>query len=1092
MKKFGKKLLVFALAVALFVSGTAIPTVEGSVVSYAAEVTRTAQQLQADPVSRSGAVSVSGSSGSHLFENVIAKEQEKQEQKYFVSDIEVDRKKSQAEVTFQTVSEAELIVSVYTENGQELKASAHQKVGFEDTKTVLKFTEDLPEYFIVKAFLVDVTDHAPLAQPYVSQLYTEEMQKVLSSTVDDYDSDRVVNLDSDDETNFVVYKDDVVAAKETKTDNVIEKKKDGSYVIENASEQVKNLKNGDIFSCDSQDGELVVVSVDTVKVKGDEVTLTDQGSSSLDLDDVFDAVKIESDGSNDEIAVDNSDIDENLVYEGIVDESGNTLKKKNKTQKIDVNASASRSLKYSINGDKGLSKKITGSLSFGVTANIRVYVSRAYQFASLIVEYALSPQIEVNSEVSHEFQIGKIMITTPVPGVVVFSWPSIPVSASGSMAFKGKLYGTLGGAYDSDAGIQNKCIFPKLQGSIEANVAFSTGVNANLVLTIINEKLASLKNVNALLVNVTGTDTLVTTSTVSIHDCKACLCGEVNLEFKSSLSANLTKKLKKEKTLVDAKLKLFDWYNSFTYNEFAFTKCPHIRYRMTVNVVDPDGKAVAGAVIGGTGLDKDPVTDAKGSAVFYLSPGTYALVAKATDLQGRADIYVKDEVKKIRIEMAENKDITGKLELYGDAERQADGSVHLTELETWQSGSAWYSLPINTMNGFEAAFSYYAGEGRDDSFGGADGIVLNFSSKTGIGDQGGAIGFTGEYGVELDSYPHNYGDPSGKHIAIIRESASEHIVSRLDDRVDDSAWHNVVVKYNNKTMQVYLDGSMVLERSGIKLEKEVYVGLTAATGSGKNKHYIKNFNITVNARGISVLGSSRLNAKSAAGEVNGDGYSGTIKRDNDKVTASFERLQAGKEYLIVEARNVAEEDLFDSGNLLYIDQKTADAGGKLSFTYIPKESDYSDIRLYGGVTAASSGSSNSSGNTDNSGNTNNSGNSGNSGDSGSSGNTGTSGKNLSTKKKKPSKVTAVKVKSKKKKIIVSWKKVQASGYQVQYSTNRKFKKTKAVLTGKKVKVTLKKGLKSRKTYYIRVRAFNKNGKVKKYGSFSAVKKVKVR
>lgn len=1127
MRKFGKKLLAVVLSAALLVSGNAAYGAADGTEAQAAAVHNTRQISRK---SGAGMASLKGSDGTadrpaggNVLSSALAREQARQEQDYFVSDIQVDAASSQAEVTFQTTKDAELIAAVYTEDGQELKASGYQKVSYEDTKAVLKLTGDLPEYFLVKAFLVDAVDHTPLADPYVSQLYTQEMQKMLSSTVNDYDSDRVVNFDSDKKTNFVVYNDDVVAAEETKTDNIIEKRSDGSYVIENASAEVKNLKSGDIFSCESQEGNLIVVSVDSVKTNGDEVTLTDKGGSSLGLDDVFDVVKIESDGSEDELSVDNSGMDENLVYEGIVDESGNTLKRKNSTKKVDVNTSVSKSLKYSIDAEKGieskdeskkLSGKISGSLSFGVTASIRVYVSHSYQFVSLIVEYALTPDVQVPGEFSWEFWLGQITITTPAPGVVLGYRPCIPLTFGGAIDFEGKIYGTLGGAYDSDTGMVNKCIYPKLAGSIEADVSASIGVRGRLVLAIIQEELASVQLDKSLLLNITGTNTFVTSSTVSIHDCKACLCGEVNVEFNCVMSANIGK-LEKEKTLIDIRLKLLDWYRSFTHNEFAFTKCPHIRYNVTVRVTDPDGKAVKDAVIEGTGLDKDPVTDAKGSASFYLAPGTYALVAKATDLQGRSDIQVKDEVKNVKIPMAQNKDITGKLELYGDAERQTDGSVHLTELETWQSGSAWYSLPIDTTKGFEAAFSYYAGEGRDDYYGGADGIVLNFSSETGIGAQGGAMGFAGEYGVELDSYPQNSGDPEGKHIAIIHRKASDHIVSRQDDRVDDSTWHNVVVKYKDGTMQVYLDGSRVLERSGVQLENEVYVGLTAATGSGKNKHYVKNFNITVNSRDISVLGKkqNRLNSKKAAETITTDGYTGEVQRDDKKVTAVFSGLKAGTKYLIVEAENVAADDIFAADNLLYIDQGTSDADGKLSFTYIPKTSDYSDIRLYGEMKTGSddenpadpgdndnSGDAGDNGNTDpgNSGNTGNNGNAGdnsNSGNSADNGNTGSNTGNSSSNskpKKKPAKVTGVRAKSKKKQILVSWKKAAASGYQVQYCTSRKFKKAKAVFTGKSTKVTLKKGLKKKKTYFVRVRAFNKYGNAKKYGSFSAVKKVKIR
>ncbi len=93
---------------------------------------------------------------------------------------------------------------------------------------------------------------------------------------------------------------------------------------------------------------------------------------------------------------------------------------------------------------------------------------------------------------------------------------------------------------------------------------------------------------------------------------------------------------------------------------------------------------------------------------------------------------------------------------------------------------------------------------------------------------------------------------------------------------------------------------------------------------------------------------------------------------------------------------------------------------------------------------------------------------------------------------KPAKVKRLKVKSKKKKQVkVTFGKVnKADGYQICYAANKKFKKAKKVL----VKATAKtiKKLKAKKKYYVRVRAYRKNGSKKLYGAWSSVKKVKVK
>ncbi len=94
----------------------------------------------------------------------------------------------------------------------------------------------------------------------------------------------------------------------------------------------------------------------------------------------------------------------------------------------------------------------------------------------------------------------------------------------------------------------------------------------------------------------------------------------------------------------------------------------------------------------------------------------------------------------------------------------------------------------------------------------------------------------------------------------------------------------------------------------------------------------------------------------------------------------------------------------------------------------------------------------------------------------------------------PKKPEMKKLTAGKKKFTIQWKKdKKADGYQVQYSTDKKFKKNvKSVNVSKKsTKATVKK-LKKGKTYRVRVRSYKKiNGK-KYYSGWGKVKSVKVR
>lgn len=92
----------------------------------------------------------------------------------------------------------------------------------------------------------------------------------------------------------------------------------------------------------------------------------------------------------------------------------------------------------------------------------------------------------------------------------------------------------------------------------------------------------------------------------------------------------------------------------------------------------------------------------------------------------------------------------------------------------------------------------------------------------------------------------------------------------------------------------------------------------------------------------------------------------------------------------------------------------------------------------------------------------------------------------------PAKVKNVKLKKAgSNKLKLSFDKVkQAKGYQISYSTNKRFAGAKKV-TVKKNQYTIKK-LKKGKTYYVRVRAYKMDGSKKVYGKWSEVKKCKVK
>ena len=85
--------------------------------------------------------------------------------------------------------------------------------------------------------------------------------------------------------------------------------------------------------------------------------------------------------------------------------------------------------------------------------------------------------------------------------------------------------------------------------------------------------------------------------------------------------------------------------------------------------------------------------------------------------------------------------------------------------------------------------------------------------------------------------------------------------------------------------------------------------------------------------------------------------------------------------------------------------------------------------------------------------------------------------------------------SKGKKLVVKWgKNTAGNGYQIQYSTSKKFakgNKTKTISKNKTTSYTIKK-LKKKKTYYVRIRTYKKVSEKTYYSGWSSVKKATIK
>lgn len=149
-----------------------------------------------------------------------------------------------AAVEYSAMEDCTLIVGIYDENAQQLLASGSTEISAEEESAQVTIeTDAMPTYFYTMAYLVDTETMRPVSSVYESSWYTQDMQELLASTVEDYDPELVLNLDEDNTNNFAVFREETVQLSAETDTNVLTQadEENETYVIENADETVTSL-----------------------------------------------------------------------------------------------------------------------------------------------------------------------------------------------------------------------------------------------------------------------------------------------------------------------------------------------------------------------------------------------------------------------------------------------------------------------------------------------------------------------------------------------------------------------------------------------------------------------------------------------------------------------------------------------------------------------------------------------------------------------------------------------------------------------------------------------------------------------------------
>ncbi len=651
-----KKLLAGLLAAALTVTSLSEFTV-GHAVSVANAGYEPPAALTAGDMKISGANSFGDMVAREL--SVVSAEQAENNGCNVFS---VEMEGNTAKVSFETLQDCSLVVAIYDNEGEGMIGSGYAEVSKDETEAEVKINAELPEYFYIRAYLVNSDTLRPLSTEYSSPMYTREMREFLSKTADDFDPERVLNLDNDPNTNFAVFSEDTVLAADSGDKNVLVSadEKTLTYVFGNPDGSIASLSAGDVFAYDN-DGELIILKVASVSTDKKSGNVTVVGEEA-ELEEVFEHLRIDGDVNSDNAVIDDSHMDEGVTCYGLVDdkeESGISPQ-----AFVDVTGKSEKSINFNIWEKKIGIGEFSADLNLKIGASTKVYLS----FSEVYVEFKL----DLVNKISFEFEITINALKKQMrlayiaiyicPGVYFSVTPEFVLELSGKASIEGTFSVTVGFKASSKSGIENLSSAPKFtaKGGIEVTIFF--GFLLNPALSVVHEKLFNLSLETKSGVEITAkleasTDNIDPTC---IHECDICIDGEINGKFSLDITIKLldSNRLKFSLNLLEISVHIADFYISPSFGEFAFTKCPHYKYQTFLTVKDKENAYIDGVnvVIDNNDLF-EYTTKGKEELELWLTLGKHKVELDATNYKPKSTtINVKEGGEHFTIKIEKDSD----------------------------------------------------------------------------------------------------------------------------------------------------------------------------------------------------------------------------------------------------------------------------------------------------------------------------------------------------------------------------------------------------------------------------------------------------
>lgn len=547
---------------------------------------------------------------------------------------------STATVEYVAAEDADIVVALYTDDSEELMSAsgtvdvfAMEENTGHSTVTV-PLTGSIPASFIVKAFLLDKDEHAPLCNEFTSLAYTKDLSDLESSTIYDYPENQVVNLDEDVSNNFAVVTSDVTLITSDEnigTQNQITELDNDNlyYTIENASEEIQALQPGDILTYEYEPGYFLIARILDISVNGSTVRI--HGDETLDIDDVFDVIKIGTTATTEDFTVNESALPSNIEYGGLVPVDDN------ETDGISTRASGSVRVGHDFKFSDS-DGPFNGAIKVSITANPKYYKVDKTTYWAL----TFTGEVEVVGEVKLKgdpAELGHFELTgNPFPGCEVGFDPTVILKGEVSAKISLKVSQESGIEYISGTGLQpvnDDPVFTPIEVTAEGKIFLGVDFKPTAAFMKL-DKLANGKSALGLTLKAeAGVEVKIELSPNEdsgdyIHECYICFKLTPSLKMTLGIEATGLWIFRMDKSFGEIKIPLdfATGHLSMTYHEWNWGECPHRLYKVTISLENCRSEGIAINQKNGDGsLTELGKTDESGTLVVYLKEGEYSLTA---------------------------------------------------------------------------------------------------------------------------------------------------------------------------------------------------------------------------------------------------------------------------------------------------------------------------------------------------------------------------------------------------------------------------------------------------------------------------------